>query len=79
MAFFVVIACACSFVTEERRCHWLCQVTQFAACLAIIARMTCGARVIVAVLLLLLLLFEIVVVVCALICKDGLGTCPLSV
>jgi hypothetical protein len=33
---------------HEGRCHWLCQATRFAAFPAIVAHVTCGARVIVA-------------------------------
>jgi hypothetical protein len=48
--------------------HWLCQATQFAACLVIIVRVMHGAHVMTA--LFLLLLLVLVVVVCMLGCAD---------
>ncbi len=48
----MVFSCCCClrlFFRHWRRCHWLCQATQFAACPAIVKRVMRGAHVIAAV------------------------------
>jgi hypothetical protein len=67
--YFLLLLLALVFC-HWRQCHWLCQVTRFAACPAIVAHVTCGVPVTTALFFSIFLLLPLVVVVCEIGCAD---------